>query len=82
LEADSIWFRKSCFFTLVVELCTTETLPGDILNRLNDFDNVVLASKNAKDTVHGAFYHSMYSGTNDRKARVIRSEAFRKFILG
>ncbi|MDF2411038.1 DUF262 domain-containing protein [Aeromonas sp. 2HA2] len=82
LEADSIWFRKSCFFTLVVELCTTDTLPSDILNRLNAFDNAVLASKNAKDTDHGAFYHSMYSGTNDRKARVIRSEAFRKYILG
>lgn len=81
LELDSIWFRKSCFFTLVVELCVAETLPEDFFHRLNRFDDNVLQSKNMKDTDHGVFYHSMYSGTNDRKARVIRAELFRKYML-
>lgn len=81
LELDSIWFRKSCFFTLVVELCNAEVLPDDFVSRLNEFDEAVLASKNMKETDHGLFYHSMYSGTNDRKARINRSDLFRKYML-
>jgi hypothetical protein len=81
LEVDSIWFRKSCFFTLVVELCLVDVVPNDFVDRLNVFDELVLASKNKKDSDHGLFYHSIYSGTNDRKARVIRSELFKKYML-
>jgi hypothetical protein len=81
LELDSIWFRKSCFFTLVVELCWADEVPEDIVARLNDFDVQVLNSKNEKDTDYGKFYHAMYSGTNDRKSRIIRSEKFREYIL-
>ncbi|MGM7317558.1 DUF262 domain-containing protein [Idiomarina sp. ST10R2A5] len=82
LELDSIWFRKSCFFTIVVELCNADNIPRDLTERLNKFDAAVLESKNLRDTDYGQFYHCMYSGTNDRKARVIRSELFRKHILG
>lgn len=81
LELDSIWFRKSCFFTLVVELCWATNIPEDIIKRLNDFDTQVLNSKNQTDTDYGKFYHAMYSGTNDRKSRIIRSDSFRKYIL-
>jgi hypothetical protein len=81
LEPDSIWFRKSCFFTLVVELCFTDAVPANFVSRLNNFDEAVLKSKNMKETDHGLFYHSMYSGTNDRKARVNRSEIFKKYML-
>lgn len=81
LELDSIWFRKSCFFTMVVELCWADNVPEDLLVRLNDFHTQVLASKNQQDTDTGRFYRAMYSGTNDRKSRVIRSENFRKYIL-
>lgn len=81
LPLDSIWFRKSCFFTLVVELSEVDGVPEDIIGRLNEFDEWVLESKNKKETDYGMFYHSMYSGTNDRKARIIRSEAFKKYIL-
>ena len=78
---DSIWFRKSCFFTLVVELCWSDKVPANMADKLNDFDVQVLASKNQKDTDFGMYYHAMYSGTNDRKTRIIRSENFRKYIL-
>jgi heterodisulfide reductase subunit C len=81
LENDSMWFRKSCFFTMIVELCWAERLPEDIIKRLNDFDDHVLRSKQDKNNDYGMFYHAMYSGTNDRKARVIRSEMFRKYII-
>ncbi|ELV7529268.1 DUF262 domain-containing protein [Edwardsiella ictaluri] len=82
LANDSIWFRKSCFFTMIVELCWATNVPEDLVIRLNDFDQDVLANKNNKDSDYGMFYHCMYSGTNDRKARVIRSEIFKKYILG
>jgi hypothetical protein len=81
LALDSIWFRKSCFFTMVVEFCWADNLPTDLLDRLNKLDTEVLASKNEQDTETGKFYHAMYSGTNDRKSRVIRSNIFRKYIL-
>lgn len=80
LDLDSIWFRKSCFFTLVTELCKTDILPDNLTERLNKFDEIVLNSKYMKNTDHGLFYHYMYSGTNDRKARVTRSEIFQKYI--
>lgn len=82
LQLDSMWFRKSCFFTMVVELCWADNLPGNIVDRLNEFDARVLQSKNEKGTDYGLFYHAMYSGTNDRKSRIIRSNSFRKYILG
>jgi hypothetical protein len=44
LELDSIWFRKSCFFTLVVELCWAKNIPTDIVSRLNDFGEKVFES--------------------------------------
>ncbi|PCJ45264.1 MAG: hypothetical protein COA99_05210 [Moraxellaceae bacterium] len=81
LELDSIWFRKSCFFTIVVELCGVADLPKNIVERLKEFDSIVLKNKNKKETDHGMFYHAMYSGTNDRKSRIIRSENFRNYIL-
>ncbi|QHS47363.1 DUF262 domain-containing protein [Klebsiella michiganensis] len=81
LEADSIWFRKSCFFTMIVELCWAKQLPSDIVKRLNSLDNIIMGSKQDLTSDTGKFYRAMYSGTNDRKSRVIRSEVFRKYIL-
>ena len=81
LEADSIWFRKSCFFTMIVELCWAKKLPRDIVKRLNSLDNLIMASKQDLNSETGRFYRAMYSGTNDRKSRVIRSDVFRQYIL-
>lgn len=81
LELDSIWFRKSCFFTLVVELCWTDSIPDDIVSRLTEFGDRVLESKGRSEEDYATFYHYMYSGTNDRKARVTRAEIFKKYIL-
>ncbi|MFP1744808.1 DUF262 domain-containing protein [Lonsdalea quercina] len=81
LEADSIWFRKSCFFTMIVELCWAKKLPDDIVKRLNSLDDLIMGSKQDLNSDTGKFYRAMYSGTNDRKSRVIRSEVFRQYIL-
>lgn len=81
LPADSIWFRKSCFFTMLVEFAIHEKLPNCTTEQFIKFDNAVINSKNNKDTDFGMFYNYMYSGTNDRKARVIRSDVFKKYII-
>ncbi|WP_316633760.1 DUF262 domain-containing protein [uncultured Flavobacterium sp.] len=83
LEDDSIWFRKSNFFTIVVELYFNNTKVADILEELNNFEELVLTNKNEdKNSNEFALYYSnMYTGTNNRSSRVIRSELFRKNIL-
>ena len=83
LKDDSIWFRKSNFFTIIVELCFHKLKVSDIYKNLNEFETVVLQNKNEdKQTNEYALYYSnMYSGTNSRQARVIRSDLFKKHVL-
>lgn len=83
LHDDSIWFRKSNFFTIVVELLVSEIKLENIYIQLVEFEETVLANKNEdKQTNEFALYYSnMYTGTNSRQARVIRSQLFRKHIL-
>ncbi|MFB2758368.1 DUF262 domain-containing protein [Shewanella xiamenensis] len=81
-ELDSIWFRKSNFFTLVVEVCFAEKIPTDFKAKLLDLERLVMANRHTKDNDFGVYYGYMYAGTNNRKARVTRSEIFRKFVFG
>lgn len=81
LQVDSIWFRKSNFFTLIVEICMTENMPNNFAERLLSFESNVLQHKYEKNNEFGTYYGYMYAGTNNRKARVTRSEMFRKYIL-
>lgn len=86
LDDDSIWFRKSNFFTLVVELAfylkSHGSLNGiDIKDKLIQFESNILSNKGKVDNDFGKYYSAMYSGTNSRKARVDRGEFFRKYIL-
>ncbi len=81
LEPFSMWFRKSNFFTLVVELLKLETIPDGIKDKLNDFENNVLASKDKLDTDYGKYYAAMYTGTNSRAHRVERGDIFKKYVL-
>lgn len=80
LEFDSIWFRKSNFYTLVIELCKVDTVPADLANRLNDFETKVMADKNT-ETEFGTYYRYMYAGTTGRKARVTRAMMFRQHVM-
>lgn len=80
-ELDSIWFRKSNFFTLVIEICMAGSIPEDFAERLLGFESEVMSNRNNKENDYGVYYGYMYAGTNNRKARVTRSELFRKYIL-
>jgi hypothetical protein len=81
LNLDSIWFRKSNFFTLIVEICMAGSVPADFKNNLEKFEESVLSSKHTKNNDFGVYYGYMYAGTNNRKSRVTRSEIFRKVVM-
>lgn len=84
LSDDSIWFRKSNFFTLFIE---TYKKPrpefNELKRRLDTFEEIVLSNKNkAKEENDFSFYYAnMYTGTNNRTSRVYRGELFNKYIL-
>ena len=81
LPVDSIWFRKSNFFTLVVELAKhINNIPSDFRKRLIQLEENILKNKTNKDNEFGIYYGYMYAGTNYRKARVERSNIFNKYI--
>ncbi len=83
LPDDSIWYRKSNFFTIVIELAKSEEIkPKLLVKKLKDFENNIISNKNQpRDTNEFSKYYSyMYTGTNSRQARVVRSELFQKYI--
>ncbi|HYG88901.1 MAG TPA: DUF262 domain-containing protein [Azospirillum sp.] len=83
LPADSMWFRKSNFFTMVVEIAKhIDDIPKDIADRLAALEETVMHNKRNSDNMYGRYYQYMYQGTNQRKARVIRSELFCHDIFG
>jgi len=83
LPLDSIWFRKSNFFTLVTELCFAKTTIDDKIDKLTAAEEQIVANKNeVKDgNKFAKYYASMYTGTNSRTSRVRRSEFVRTDIL-
>jgi hypothetical protein len=83
LPPDSLWFRKSNFFTMVVELARHDVLlPADSAARLEDLDTRIMGSKLQPSTELGKYYGYMYTGTAGRKARIERATVFNKFIFG
>lgn len=81
LNPDSIWFRKSNFFTLIMEICIGGNLPPNFKDRLLSLEENILLNKNTKVNDFGVYYGYMYAGTNSRKSRVTRSEIFRKIVM-
>ena len=84
LAADSIWYRKSNFFTLTIELINAKIDNiNSIKEKLSEFEQNVLENKyNPRDYNDFSTYYSyMYTGTNSRQARVVRGELFKKHIL-
>ena len=83
LDPDSIWFRKSNFFTLIVELAThIQKLPVDLKVQLMELEESILKKKGDASTEFGQYYSYMYQATHGRKARVVRANLFRKYVLG
>ena len=82
LKDDSIWFRKSNFFTLVVELINAEIIPKDLKQKLEDIETKILKNRGNKMNKYGKYYNYMYQGTNNRIARITRGKLFEEEILG
>ena len=83
LEEDSIWFRKSNFYTLVCELYTNEKRVENVIKELQWAETQIVENKNKdkNDNIFAMYYASMYTGTNSRQARVRRSEFLRNNVF-
>jgi hypothetical protein len=84
LDDDSIWYRKSNFFTLVVEICRVANPDFDIIKaRILELEKNILAGKYIPkgENDFSTYYAYMYTGTNSRQARVVRSQIFQKYVL-
>lgn len=83
LRPDSIWFRKSNFFTMIVEFARHGAeLPADVVPRLLSLEEKILGAKLLPDTEFGRYYGYMYTGTTGRKARIERAIVFNAYIFG
>ena len=82
LPVDSMWFRKSNFFTLVVETARhIDKLPKDLTDRLLTLENQVMLNKMNTDSEFYKYYSYMYQATHGRTARVVRGEFFERYCL-
>lgn len=81
IPRDSMWFRKSNFFTLFVEMLKVRELPSDIRDRLFNFENRVLQNKGNDNSEYGKYYSVMFTGTNSRSARLLRGELFKRGVV-
>ncbi|WP_282112467.1 DUF262 domain-containing protein [Maribacter stanieri] len=80
LESDSMWYRKSNYFTLLCELMFNNTNINDIIEELIVFETNVMQNKsgNKDENPFALYYANMYAGTNSRNARVRRSEILKE----
>jgi len=75
IPSDSMWFRKSNFFTLVCEVAKNiDNIPSDFIDRLCSLEEKVMDAKKNLESPYSRYYSSMYQATHSRSARVIRSE--------
>lgn len=82
LSEDSMWFRKSNFFTLIVEIARNiNSLPSSFKERLISLENQVVANKNNNQSPFNKYYSYMYQATHGRTARVIRGSFFEKYCI-
>lgn len=83
LEPDSIWLRKSNFFTLVVEIAKNlDRLPKDFKERLDELEKNIIDNKNNSESSYSEYYAYMYQATHGRKARVVRAKFFETDVIG
>ena len=82
LNLDSMWFRKSNFFTLVVETAKhINTLPVNYKEKLIILEENVMDGKVNPDSFYAKYYSYMYQATHGRTARVVRAEYFENECL-
>jgi len=84
LPSDSIWYRKSNFFTLFIELYNfNKDFPIELKQNLIEFENNVISNKtkDKEDNKFALYYSYMYAGTNSRQARVVRADILKEYVL-
>ena len=80
LAEDSIWYRKSNFFTMVVEIAKHKAnISENCAKNLVELEEKIMNNKH-KNNEFGKYYNYMYAGTNNRTARVVRGDIFNKYI--
>lgn len=79
LEPDSIWFRKSSFFSLIVELIKAKRRdiifePKELKSLLIGLEENILENKSGdvKENEYAKFYSYIFQGTNGRAGRIAR----------
>ena len=90
LSPDSIWFRKTSFFNLIVELVSFKRKQGffpdknNLKRLLARLENDIIARKNEKieTSEYAQYYYYTFSGTAGRKARFTRGSLIRKNLEG
>lgn len=81
VSPDSMWFRKSNFFTMFVEMLKAVDIPDDIKGRLDNFESEVMRNKGNDSSEYGKYYAVMYTGTNSRAARFERGRLFKIGVI-
>lgn len=87
LAPDSMWFRKSNFFTLLVEIGSVcfhkHKINLDLLRvNLVSFEHNVLTRKAEKGSIYEEYYSCMFTGTSGKRQRVTRAKHFSREVLG
>ena len=88
LEPDSIWFRKSSFFTLVVELLKYSKMRGFLSDgsstsvMLKRFEKRIYAAKSLdiRKNRFAEYYYYTFQGTNGKTGRDIRGKLLREYL--
>jgi hypothetical protein len=88
IPADSLWNRKSSFFTLIVELARFNKkygyLPNQqiLSNTLMSLESQLQANKHedVNENQFAQYYYYMHQGTTSRKGRHIRGQLLQKYL--
>ncbi len=88
LSFDSLWLRKSSFFTLVVELLKFKNKHGllpdakSLAKALVEFENVLIENKNKEISKNefAEYYYYTFQGTTGRKGRNVRGDLLGKYL--
>lgn len=87
LELDSLWYRKTSFFTLIIELIKAQKR-GINLNDirlkqvLENLENAIISNKSSdsESNKYSKFYKYIFQGTNSRTARIARGTLLQEKI--
>lgn len=88
LTPDSIWFRKSSFYSLIVELLKFQKGKGflpnskSLANMLINLENKVLVSKTLDITQdrYAEYYHYTFQGTSGKTGRLVRGKLIMEYL--